>query len=78
MVWSCKTCQEDEGQGSRLHCRCGAVCSRAVKAAMREAERAAEAEKAELLQISERLIETPMVRHFLLSFEEQDDACGWF
>ena len=45
---------------------------------MREAERAAEAEKAELLQISERLIETPMVRHFLLSFEEQDDACGWF
>jgi len=51
----------------------GVVCSRAVKAAMREADRLADrAERNELAQISERLLENPAVRHFLLTFEEQD------
>eukprot|EP00913_Durusdinium_trenchii_P033221 g31099.t1 len=60
--------QEDDGPSGlrQVHCTCGVVCSRAVKAAMREVERAADrAEKTQLAQISERLLENTQVRRFL-------------
>ncbi|CAK9013453.1 unnamed protein product [Durusdinium trenchii] len=67
--------EEDDGPSGlrQVHCTCGVVCSRAVKAAMREVERAADrAEKTQLAQISERLLENTQVRRFLTAFEEQD------
>eukprot|EP00439_Symbiodinium_sp_Y106_P014650 s2674_g2.t1 len=67
---------EDEDEAfsyPELHCRCGVVCSRAVKAAIQEAERiAAKSGTSEMVQIAERVLESLAVRHFLLPFEEQD------
>ncbi|CAJ1358921.1 unnamed protein product [Effrenium voratum] len=65
--------EDDATRGQELHCRCGVVCSRAVKAVMREADKlAARADKYEMAQISEQLLENATVRHFLLAFEEQE------
>ncbi|CAJ1378676.1 unnamed protein product [Effrenium voratum] len=71
MAWAEE--EDDATRGQELHCRCGVVCSRAVKAVMREADKlAARADKYEMAQISEQLLENATVRHFLLAFEEQD------